>query len=350
MPKIHAMEGATDGINARAEELEAAGRRIEAIDLLTEANRSRPSAAIEERLMTLRHEAFGELGAASGSPAAAERVELGDAPGDDGLPAIDSTELTAARVAGAIGSYGAVLVRGLVDPDRAAAMVATIDRAFAAREALDAGGDSDDASPYYRPFVPGDEAKAAVALGRGFISNSSGVLLADSPRVTFELFELFEQVGLRRVITDYLGERPAISVNKGTLRRSRPGGPTGWHQDGAFLGRDIRALNIWLSLTHCGERAPGMELVPKRIEHIVETGTRGAQFDWSVSDEVALEVAGGRLSWPIFEPGDALLFDQMNLHRAAIDPEMTETRYATESWFFAPSAYPDPHEQVPLVY
>jgi hypothetical protein len=56
------------------------------------------------------------------------------------------------------------------------------------------------------------------------------------------------------------------------------------------------------------------------------------------------------VSRPVFRPGDALLFDHLLLHRTFTDPSMTATRYATETWFFAPNAYPDPAEQVPLVF
>ena len=51
---------------------------------------------------------------------------------------------------------------------------------------------------------------------------------------------------------------------------------------------------------------------------------------------------------PVFEPGDALLFDNMLLHRTAADATMTQARYAIESWFFAPSRYPN--DQLPLVF
>ena len=51
---------------------------------------------------------------------------------------------------------------------------------------------------------------------------------------------------------------------------------------------------------------------------------------------------------PEFAPGDALLFDHLFLHRTAVDPEMTKERHAIETWFFAPSAYPD--GQIPLVF
>lgn len=50
---------------------------------------------------------------------------------------------------------------------------------------------------------------------------------------------------------------------------------------------------------------------------------------------------------PIFEPGDALLFDELFLYRTACEPAMTSERYAIETWLFAPSVYPD--KQIPLV-
>jgi ectoine hydroxylase-related dioxygenase (phytanoyl-CoA dioxygenase family) len=51
---------------------------------------------------------------------------------------------------------------------------------------------------------------------------------------------------------------------------------------------------------------------------------------------------------PLFEPGDALIFDQFLIHRTAASTDMTRDRYAIESWFFAPGAYPQRH--LPLVY
>ena len=188
-------------------------------------------------------------------------------------------------------------------------------------------------------------------LAAAFVNTGSGTWIADSPRLLFQLLETFEDLGLREKISAYLGERPAISLNKGTLRRLPPeGGTEWWHQDGAFLGEGIRSLNIWVALTRCGRDAPGMDVVAKRLDGIVEPGNRGADFDWSLSDEEVRELAGDAIVRPLFEPGDALLFDHLLLHRTGTDRGMTETRYATETWFFAPSAYPDPGEQVPLVF
>ena len=57
--------------------------------------------------------------------------------------------------------------------------------------------------------------------------------------------------------------------------------------------------------------------------------------------------AGGILR-PIFEPGDAMFFDHLYLHQTASDPSMPNRRYAVESWFFGPSAFPG--DYIPLAY
>ncbi|HUZ29380.1 MAG TPA: hypothetical protein VMU90_09075 [Solirubrobacteraceae bacterium] len=139
-----------------------------------------------------------------------------------------------------------------------------------------------------------------------------GMWVADSPRVAAELFDLLDRAGFLKLASGYLGERPAISVNKSTLRRIKADpeadySMSHWHQDGAFLG-NVRALNIWLSLSCCGDVAPGLDLVPARIDHIVPSGTEGAFFDWSVSQAVAEQAAGDAgIARPVFDPGDALL-------------------------------------------
>lgn len=336
---------------AAADALEADGRRIAAVELLTRANREHRSAPLEERLVVSRNRAFEEMGGGRPGSPTPMPVEPGHAPEDDGMPAVGGGDLTAGRIAGAVQSHGALIVRGLIGAGRVAGLVDGVDRAFAAKEAAEGGAGPAETTPWYVPFTPEGEAAISVALGRGFLSGGSGVWLADSPRMMFALLETFERAGLRRIMTELLGESPALSVNKGTMRRARPDvGTAWWHQDGAFLGNEIRSLNVWLSLSHCGRDAPGLEMVPRRLDRVVECGTRGADFDWSVSDEVVTEVGAGAVARPVFAPGDALLFDHLLLHRTLTDPAMTATRYATETWFFAPSAYPDPVQQVPLVF
>jgi hypothetical protein len=334
-----------------AERLEAVGRALDAIDVLTEANRPEPSEEIERRLVKLRHDAFGQLKPSprpSPSPPAAGRNVALD---EHGIPTVPARALTAEALRGAILGNGCLLVRGLVPEGRVERLVEGIDRVFDGRDAHARGAAVADTSPWFEPFEPGPEQGFVLGAGRKFVNRGSGTWIADSPRLLFELLETFEEAGLRGPITEYLGERPALSVNKGTLRRVFPtGGTEWWHQDGAFLGEGIRALNLWLSLSHCGRDAPGLDVVPRRIEHIVEVGTRDADFDWSVASDVVEAESGGTIVRPTFRPGDALFFDHLFLHRTGTDPGMSRTRYATETWFFAPSAYPDPGKQIPLVF
>jgi ectoine hydroxylase-related dioxygenase (phytanoyl-CoA dioxygenase family) len=124
---------------------------------------------------------------------------------------------------------------------------------------------------------------------------------------------------------------------------------TNWHQDGAFLGMDIRTVNVWITLSDCGIEAPGLDVVPRRLDALLPTGTEGAIFDWSTGDPVVRAAAGDTpVVRPQFRAGDALLFDQMFMHRTAADPAMKHDRYAIESWFFAPSRYPQ--DQLGLVF
>jgi hypothetical protein len=269
----------------------------------------------------------------------------GPPPGASGLPEIALADLAAPLARAAILDRGGLLVRGAVDAGRAEVLRDSIDEAFAAREAAVASR-AERSSCWYPLRLDPD---AAAGLARPWIRTSGGVLLADSPRVMFEVLHLYEQMGLRRVVSDYLGIRPVISANKCTLRRVALDAVGSWHQDGAFLGSRVRALNLWLALTPCGVDAPGLELVPRRFDDVIETGTAGSYFDWAAGDSVVNEASGGvGVVRPSFEAGDLLLFDELFLHRTFVDDHMTIERHAIETWCFAPTSYPDGH--VPLVW
>ena len=104
-----------------------------------------------------------------------------------------------------------------------------------------------------------------------------------------------------------------------------------------------------LALSDCGEDAPTMDIVPRRLAEVAPTGTEGAMFDWSASPAVAEELAAPvGIVRPSFSEGDCMLFDHLLLHRTAARPDMPRERYAMETWLFGPSAYPE--GQIPLVY
>jgi hypothetical protein len=314
------------------------------IEELTRANQERRDPGLEVALVALRHAAGIKLleagiGGAEYPEPAFDR--LPDRNG--GLAGIPPDQLTPEVVRAGILRDGCLLVRGVLSRDDADHLVEQINAAFDARAALQAGRAAD--AGYYHEFVP-DPRFLGEEGGRDWVAGGGGLWVADSPHLMFEMLACFDRAGLTRVINDYLGERPTISVQKCTLRKVDPDAGHGWHQDGAFMG-DVRALNVWLALSRCGDESPGMDIVPKRLDRIVPTGTEGAIFNWSVSPQVAEEAAGETgILRPIFEPGDVLLFDELFLHSTAADPSMRKSRLAIESWFFGGSA--SPGEYAPL--
>jgi hypothetical protein len=318
------------------------------IAALTAANAATPSTENARRMLELRHRAGLALidsHPAEPSHFASPAYELLPA---DSVPAeVAAADLTPELLRAAILTSGCLLVRGLVSKDEAARLVGEIDRAYEARDEHLAGGLPDPG--YFSEFEP--DPRFDLSWERKLIIGGAGLWGADSPRVMVEVLGAFERAGLRRLATEYLGERNVISLNKCLLRRVSPElfaeaaaagteKPSAWHQDGAFLG-GVRALNVWLSLSRCGDEAPGLDMVPRRLDRVVPTGTEGAANDWSVSWAVAQESAGDvGIVRPIFEPGDVLLFDELFLHATAADPVMPRMRYAVETWFFGCSAFP----------
>jgi Phytanoyl-CoA dioxygenase (PhyH) len=334
----------------RADELVERGKLVEAVDALTEANRSRRDPELERRLVRVRHEAFAEIDHA-GDTSAWPSVST-DTPDIVAGPVVLPGELTADRVRRGILGHGYVHVPGLVPEHWVDRLVEGIDRSLAAAEAFEAGASQAETTPWFEPFKPAASypavMKRQVGNRRTWVRESGGVWTADSPRMMFELFDAFEDVGITHLVNSYLGERPAIAVDKCTLRRVGTDSNSDWHQDGAFLGLDIRVLNVWIALSRCGRDAPGLDIVPRRLDHIVETGTDGSIFTWSVGPGAVDRVAADTpVSRPMFEAGDVMLFDELFLHRTAVDPAMSRPRYAVETWLFAPSMYPERY--VPLV-
>ena len=310
---------------------EADGRQLEAIEAWVAANRLRRDPSVERRLVRLRHTAFAQLDRSR--PPSWPPPE--DRPGTQGPARVTAAELTPSVLRTEILRHGCVWVPGLVPPARVARLVETIDRAFEAHDACARGGGL---SEFFDPLevIPNGEAM------RGWIRDAQGVLAADSPRGLFEFLETVYDLRLHELLHGFFGDRPVLSAEKCTLRRvdNSPQYPS-WHQDGAFMGKGLRTVNIWFALSRCGRDAPGLDVIPVRLNQLLPTGGEGAIFDWSVSDQtIARELPGISIWRPEFEAGDALLFDDLCLHRTAVDSSMTQVRYAIESWFFSSSAYP----------
>ena len=309
------------------------GELFAEIQRLTELNRETRDAATEREVLRLRHLAGIRLLEAAPADPEFARPATEALPAADGLPAIAAAELDPRLLRAGILRDGCLLVRGLVSRDAALTFAEHIERAF---EERDRDGDAEPG--WYEEFDP--HPRYGAIDNRAWIKEGGGVLAIDSPLLSFEMLELFELAGIPELVAGYLGEPPLISIEKTTLRKAEPTVGGAWHQDGAFMGK-VRSLNLWLALSRCGDVAPGLDIVPRRLEEFAPTQTEDAVLSYQVSNQKAQDAAGGvAIVRPVFEPGDALFFDEKCLHQTASDPSMPNPRFAIENWFFGGSAFP----------
>src|SRR5262245_12709497 len=301
---------------------------------LTTRNREQRAPELDRRILWLRHLAGIELmreGEAGGDPQFAapdfDAVESRDVQ----VFEIGPEELTPSLLRAAILSRGCLLVRGLVEREEARGLAEQIEAAYAVRAESGSGGNGG----LYEEFHPQPPFEFAA---RDWIEMGGGLLAADSPPTLFTILDALDRVGFLEVVRGYLGEPALLSVEKSTLRKATPDVPGNWHQDGSFLG-EVRVLNLWLSLSRCGDESPGLDIVPRRLD-LLPAGVEGTNFPIQILESTVEEAAGDDgILRPIFEPGDALLFDDVFLHKTASDPQMPKPRYALESWFFGRSAF-----------
>lgn len=328
---------------------------IDDIERLSTANRAQRDITLEKQLVDLRVQAFNNATWPSNSapwpPIANTHIDTQSLFANDGLPEIDCSRLNADLLAASVLRHGSLLVRNLVPASMLETLRHDIDQAVTLRNKKVAGESIDKNNAYYSPseFL---NSHYKLGVGRKFIADTGGVWAADSPRGLFDVMELYRELQLKPLLTDFFGEPPCVSVKKWVLRRVDPiAGEADWHQDGAFMGKEVRSMNLWIALTDCGGDSinPGIDIVPHRFEDIVQTGTDGARFDWTVGPAY-VEKHYTDTPWvrPAFKAGDALFFDHMNLHRTAWSPHITGRRYAIECWFFAAGAAA--HNQIPMMF
>jgi Phytanoyl-CoA dioxygenase (PhyH) len=321
---------AADGFEGSDEELFAE------IERLHRLNREQPSGDAERRVLHLRNLAGLRLMESAGSSAGHPDPDFAQLSDGDRLPEIDARDVTPELLRAGILRHGCLLVRGLVARADAIHFAQEIERSYEERDRHEEHKPFSDR--YYSEFAPDPRRREDMA--RGWIKAGGGLLAVDSPLLCSEMRELLQRAGLPELVESYLGEAPLVAAEKTTLRKAAPTVPGAWHQDGRFMG-EVNALNLWLSLSRCGDEAPGLDVVPRRIDHHVVTETDEAMFDNMVSQRVAEDEAGeAGIVRPIFEPGDAMLFDELFLHKTGSDPAMSKPRFAIEHWFFGASGFP----------
>lgn len=331
-----------------ARALASRGQTRDAIELLTTANRRARSPLLEIALAELRHAGFDGV-AASLSPgvATAREVPLQTI---DGVPSVAPEELGLDALKQGIARFGCLFIPGLIPQEQVRRLVEGIDRGldeFDRWQAKPQARRDDEARAWFTPFRPVEPYAGRELGGRMFTRSSGAIWTVESPRMLFDVIETLEGVGLGALVSGYLGERPALSAAKCNLRRTPADIPGAWHQDGSFLGRDIAALDVWIPLSACGRDSAGLDIIPHRIDALLRTGRDTVVIpDDTVLEAIApLDVT---IVSPEYQPGDVLVFDHLFLHRTGIAPGMTRDRYALETWFFAPSRYPE--GQIPLIF
>lgn len=312
----------------------ARGDWLSAIDAYTVANRNCPDRLTESELLRARREAFLALPQRGDGtlPSFDPTLAVPICP-EVGLPVLRGAA-DAATVRATIAAHGSVMVKGLLGNAAVRDLRRAFDGAFAERDVARSGIPLPKADGWHTAFP-----QLRYPWHRDFTAETGGMLAVDSARGSFRCFEAFHEAGITQLVTEYLGCRPAFAAEKMVFRRispelSPPPG-FGWHQDGSFMGTDDRVLNIWIALTECGRTSPSLEVLPVRSDKILENH-EGYLFSFTI--EAAYPNV--RTVLPVFEPGDALLFDDKCVHRTGHIEGMTETRLALECWTFAPGNVP----------
>ena len=221
--------------------------------------------------MRLRHEAFGSLDRSRGL--AAWPRSIAD-PFPDVADAPPEVSLEASRLrllGGGIVHHGCLVVRNLVSSVGVERLGEGIKSSFACRDKHQSGAALAQTAPWYVPFDPGFS--PADRFGK-----RNYVRTVDSPRRRCSrLLGTFDEVGLSAIISDHLGERPALSANKCALRRVPP-----TREVRTFIrterssGEGFASLNVWLALSHCGGDAdalgPRVRASPSRAPGRVGAG------------------------------------------------------------------------------
>ena len=253
------------------------------------------------------------------------------------IPEIRRDDLDAGVVRRHITSHGSVLVRGLLDAEQIARFIAGIDRALAARSE-DADSYTRTQTSWYFPLpLPRPE---AVSLGRHWVAASGGIPGRRlSEAVATAVLDLrVDRAARRRQRVPRRAPGPlrqqvhAAAGAAHVEHRLAPGRrvPRQGNPGAERLGR---AHRLRRRLAGDGSR-PAPVRGDGRDRHRRRRSSTGPWARPSSSSSAS----DAPVVRPEFAAGDALLFDDLFLHRTAIDPSMTTER-ATPS---SPGSSPRP--------
>lgn len=109
-----------------------------------------------------------------------------------------------------------------------------------------------------------------------------------------------------------------------------------FHQDARAVPVGTKMLTCWIPLDCCGYDAPGLELLPKKLEeNIPITKCPLTNHSKSEIDPKYVRSLNETGLWrPLFEAGDLMIFDGKTIHRTYLTDNMTKMRHSIEIRFF----------------
>jgi hypothetical protein len=292
---------------------EADKQLIQLIDQLSQLNRESRSPRLAGALLELRHRAASARCQVADTDLALPFADLPDRfVGCHQLPEITARDLDTRALVSGLHHHGALLVRGLFSDDH-------LQRLRLELLENDTAAQQDD--------IP----------------------LGCTPSVLFELLEVYHECGLLEVILDYQDGQSVLFAERAKLRRHLKKrdayAAIPWHQDVNFFGYKSYAVNCWAAITPCGEHNPGLGIIPRRTEQ--RHGWEGpglAPLDYGnrLPEGLLEELTRDHpAAYPVLQPGDAVLFDEMTIHGTASRPWAVEEQVVAISWFFRASHFPD---------
>lgn len=171
-----------------------------------------------------------------------------------------------------------------------------------------------------------------------FIHHTGSALVLESPKCAKKLLDTFDR--MKPFLKHYFGDDVCISSPKWTLRRTSGIKVPGWHQDGYFMNKGGRYLNMWIALDDCGEGEPlpGMtfKLSPERTFYKVDK--KKFFYDKKSVPNILIDddtVKHKENFVPHFKQGDAIFFDEYIVHSTEFRSQINENlkRHAIEMWF-----------------
>jgi hypothetical protein len=223
-------------------------------------------------------------------------------PGADGLPDVHFDDLTVDLLASGVQHHGGMVVRGLLTATEVDEL---------------------------RTFLEGGTVRA----------KRSGSSSDEIDRMVAALITAYEARGVLDLVERYLGEKPVGFPHRTVVKRNERSAGLPWHQDASFFRGPCGSLDIWTALTPCGKDCPSLGLVPRRVHRVLDADQTTVGSSGAVDAEVEALLDGIEAVRPVLEPGDAIVLDEMTVHRTGSGWKVP-SRDVAITWFFAPSRLP----------